>query len=134
MLRARIITAVVLAPLLLGLIVYASSAVFAGVLACVAALGAGEWLRLAGVPGRTAAIFGAVSTIGVCLAVWFWPPARLPLLTLALLWWLIALFFVTSFPLRTASGAIFCDCPLRLSYFDIFPPYMILGSSGSATT
>ena len=101
MLSTRIITAVALAPLLLALIVYAPSAWFAGVLGGVGALGAGEWVRLTGLPGRGAALAGAAATIGACVALWFLPWARLPLLVAALVWWLIALVCVLRFPLGT---------------------------------
>ena len=100
MLQTRIITAVILAPLLLGLIVFAPSAAFAAVLAGVVALGATEWLRLAGVTGRGATVAAVLATVSVCAVLWFLAWTRGPLLLGALAWWLFALVGVLSFPAR----------------------------------
>ena len=101
MLRARVLTALVLAPLLLALIVYAPLPLFALVIGIVAVIGALEWVPLAGVPGTGSAVCGAVLAATLCAALWFVPSLGVPLLIGVCIWWALALVCVASFPKRT---------------------------------
>ncbi|MGH8112832.1 MAG: phosphatidate cytidylyltransferase [Rhodanobacteraceae bacterium] len=93
MLKQRVVTAVVLAPLLIALIFLTNASVFATLLGLVFLLGMWEWTRLAGLHGR---LLRAASLIGyaivfallwkVCKTPWWW----LPVLA-GLVWWLLAL-------------------------------------------
>jgi len=101
MLKSRVITALILAPLALWAIWSSSSEVFALGLAVIIALAAWEWARLCGLQataGRlayavfiTALLFGVYSLLqqGVSPAVILLP---------ALIWWLLALVSVVAYP------------------------------------
>lgn len=96
MLKQRVITAIVLAPLLLALIFLTKASVFATLLGLIFLLGLWEWTRMSGVHGR---VLRAVLLLGyaslfalcwqVCKSPWWW----LPVLA-GLLWWLLALFWL----------------------------------------
>lgn len=93
MLKQRIITAIVLAPLLVALIFLTKASVFATLLGLIFLLGMWEWTRLAGVRGhalRSACLLGYAIVFAllwhVCKTPWWW----LPVLA-GLVWWLLAL-------------------------------------------
>ncbi len=96
MLKQRVITAIVLAPLLIALIFLTKASVFATLLGLIFLLGMWEWTRLAGARGHALravllsgyAILFAVSW-HVCKSRWWW----LPVLA-GLLWWLLALLWL----------------------------------------
>ena len=93
MLKQRVITALVLAPLLLALIFLTKASVFATLLGLIFLLGMWEWTRMAGVRGyplRIACLLAYAILFAllwpVCKTPWWW----LPVLA-GLLWWLLAL-------------------------------------------
>src|SRR5574337_181954 len=93
MLKQRVITALVLAPLLLALIFLTKASVFATLLGLIFLLGMWEWTRMAGVRGyplRVACLLAYAILFAllwpVCKTSWWW----LPVLA-GLLWWLLAL-------------------------------------------
>jgi phosphatidate cytidylyltransferase len=97
MLKQRVITALVLAPLIVALIFLTRASVFASLLGLVFLLGMWEWTRMAGVHGRLwrilsllgyAVLFGLLWQ--VCKTPWWW----LPVLA-GLVWWLLALYWLT---------------------------------------
>lgn len=97
MLRQRVITAIILALLLIALIFLAKASVFATLLGLIFLLGMWEWIRMAGVRGyplRVAALLGYVILFAllwhVCKSPWWW----LPVLA-GLLWWWLALGWLT---------------------------------------
>jgi phosphatidate cytidylyltransferase len=105
MLKQRVITAIVLAPLLLALIFLTRASVFATLLGLIFLLGMWEWTRMAGVRGRplrALLLLGYAILFGlgwhVCKSPWWW----LPVLA-GLLWWLLALAWLTRHDL--AAGA-----------------------------
>jgi len=92
MLKQRVITALVLAPLLLALIFLTKASVFATLLGLIFLLGMWEWTRMAGVRGyplRIACLLVYAILFAllwpVCKTQWWW----LPVLA-GLLWWLVA--------------------------------------------
>lgn len=97
MLKQRIITAVVLAPLLLALIFLTKASVFATLLGLIFLLGMWEWTRMAGMRRRglrALALLGYAILFAllwqVCKTPWWW------LAVLAgLMWWLLALVWLT---------------------------------------
>lgn len=93
MLKQRVITAIILAPLLVALIFLTRASVFATLLGLIFLLGMWEWTRMAGVRGyplRLAALlaYAVLFTLlwHVCKSPWWW----LPVLA-GLVWWLLAL-------------------------------------------
>ena len=97
MLKQRVITAVILAPLILALIFLTRASVFATLLGLIFLLGMWEWTRLAGMrsrAGRGLLLFGYLALFAlfwqVCKSPWWW----LPVLA-GLAWWLLALAWLT---------------------------------------
>ncbi|MGH8114740.1 MAG: phosphatidate cytidylyltransferase [Rhodanobacteraceae bacterium] len=97
MLRQRIITAIVLATLIIALIFLTKASVFATLLGLIFLLGMWEWTRMAGVHGyplRLGSLLGYLILFAllwrVCKSPWWW----LPVLA-GLLWWLLALVWLT---------------------------------------
>lgn len=114
MLRQRVITAIVLAPLLIALIFLTKASVFATLLGLVFLLGMWEWTRMAGVRGyplRVASLIGYAILFAllwdVCKSPWWW----LPVLA-GLLWWLLALVWLTRH--HFAAGATPTHTALKL--------------------
>ncbi|MGH8146399.1 MAG: phosphatidate cytidylyltransferase [Rhodanobacteraceae bacterium] len=97
MLKQRVITAIVLAPLILALIFLTRASVFATLLGLIFLLGMWEWTRMAGVRGRglrSLCLLGYAILFAllwhVCKTPWWW----LPVLA-GLVWWLLALLWLT---------------------------------------
>ncbi|HEX7368916.1 MAG TPA: phosphatidate cytidylyltransferase [Rhodanobacteraceae bacterium] len=99
MLKQRVITAIVLAPLILALIFFTKASVFATLLGLVFLLGMWEWTRMAGVRGyplRAACMLGYAIAFAllwhVCKTPWWW----LPVLA-GFVWWLLAFAWLTRY-------------------------------------
>ena len=96
MLKQRIITALVLLPLVLGAIFGLSNHWFALVMAIPVLIAAYEWANLMGVEELKArAPYVAIVGAGLTLSYWFelkW------LCSVAVLWWLLAAYFVKNYP------------------------------------
>ncbi|HJR10631.1 MAG TPA: phosphatidate cytidylyltransferase [Rhodanobacteraceae bacterium] len=97
MLKQRVITSVVLAPLLLALIFFTKASAFATLLGLIFLLGLWEWTRMAGARGRplrATLLLGYAILFAlfwhVCKTPWWW----LPVLA-GLAWWLLALLWLT---------------------------------------
>jgi phosphatidate cytidylyltransferase len=99
-LKQRVITALIIAPIVLALIFFAPDELFGCAMLLMALVGAWEWSALAGRPSRNArlslAIFFAV-LVGLGLSLQHYLPQQ-PWLTfycaMALLWWLFSLVWV----------------------------------------
>ncbi|TAN07443.1 MAG: phosphatidate cytidylyltransferase [Rhodanobacteraceae bacterium] len=108
MLKQRVITAIVLTPLILALIFLTKASVFATLLGLIFLLGMWEWTRMAGVRGRP---LRAVCLLGyailfallwhLCKTPWWWLPVLI-----GLVWWLLALLWLTRnhFASQTSRG------------------------------
>ena len=102
MLKQRVITALILAPLALWGIWALSSQAFAGVIAVIFAMGAWEWTRLSGLhktPGRVlyvALLIGLMA--GIYQLLQQQPNWSLVILLLAVMWWTLALMSVLGYP------------------------------------
>lgn len=101
MLIQRVVTALVLLPLLLGLVWYAPTGVVYGAFSALGLVIAWEWAGLMSLPTRRSRLaFAAV--VGAALAAAWWTPLRstwLPgLLAVACLWWLYAPSLFPGFP------------------------------------
>lgn len=113
-LRQRVGTAVVLAPLAIGMVLYAPTAVFALIVGAAFMLGMWEWTRLVSLRSR-AARAAVVAATGILLAtIWFMQSTELLVAGVALgvLWWLVALLWLRhfSFAATPTSG----HCALKI--------------------
>jgi phosphatidate cytidylyltransferase len=98
MLKQRIITALILAPLALCGFFLLQGASFALFIGAVVVLGAWEWARLAGFDAQPTRVLFAV-VVGVLLFVLYLLPGLAPwILVAALLWWLTATWLVLTYP------------------------------------
>jgi phosphatidate cytidylyltransferase len=94
-LKQRVITAVILAPIVIAGIFLLADVNFALFIGFIIVLGAWEWANLAGIEGKSAYIYAAV--IALCLVLaWHLPGAWI--LSIGCLWWCLALVLVVSYP------------------------------------
>jgi len=99
-LRQRVITALILAPIVVALLFLASATGFALGLAPILLLASVEWCRLAGVARpvvHSGYVLGLALLMGGCF---YFPAAGEWLIKVALGWWLIALWAITGYPRR----------------------------------
>lgn len=100
MLLQRLITALLLLPVLLAAIFFAPTPVFYALICIAGVIAAWEWAQL--MPGCTAPrqrlVYAALVALVLAAAWWLPPPARLGLMALAVLWWLMALVIFRGFP------------------------------------
>jgi phosphatidate cytidylyltransferase len=96
MLKQRIITALILLPLVLGAIFYLSSPWFALAIAIPVALGAWEWANIMGIEDSRARM-PYVAGILVALLLVYWFDLSVVLLA-SCLWWALAVWLVKSYP------------------------------------
>lgn len=101
MLRQRVLTALVLAVLVVWGVFALPPTAFSAIVAALMVLGAWEWSRLAGLTRATARL-GYVLLVAALIAVFAGvangSEAAFALLAAALLWWLAALIWVVRFP------------------------------------
>lgn len=102
MLITRVMTALILAPLMLAGIYWLPETGFAAFIGAIVVLGAWEWANLAGFQ-RVTTRFGMALLTAAALALLWWLQSRTALtwmqLTLwSLLWWLFALVMVVRYP------------------------------------
>ncbi|BDX07589.1 phosphatidate cytidylyltransferase [Planctobacterium marinum] len=152
MLKQRIITALILAPLALGAILFLPIRGFEIAFAAIVALGAWEWANLTGltIPLLKSVYTALVSGICVALSILVpvdsvWVQGELApiyeyILWLAAIWWLVSLFLIIAYPrysllwrtsvfLRGIFGLLtlvptwVAVVVLRTSLFDVDPLY-----------
>jgi phosphatidate cytidylyltransferase len=104
MLKQRVITALVLAPLILALIFLTRAQVFATLLGLIFLLGVWEWTRMSGLhshPVRAFLLVGYAVLFALawslCKTPWWWLPVLV-----GVAWWLVALAWITHH--RFAAG------------------------------
>lgn len=96
MLKQRIITALILLPLILGAIFYLNSPWFALAIAIPVALGAWEWANIMGIEDSRARMPYVVGIL-VALLLVYWFDLSVVLLA-SCLWWALAVWLVKSYP------------------------------------
>ena len=102
MLRQRVITALVIAPIVLALVFFAPGWLFALAMFAMALAGAWEWAALSGKPARgsrlgTVVLFAAVALAGGYVqAATPHPQAIMTYCVLALAWWLVSLVWIAA--------------------------------------
>lgn len=99
MLKQRIITALILLPLVLGAIFYLSTPWFALAIAIPVALGAWEWANLMGIEDSSERL-PYVGAIVAGLLLVYWLELNL-VLWLACIWWSVAVWLVGVYPRET---------------------------------
>ncbi len=114
MLKQRIITALVLAPLALGAILFLPLQQFEIVIALIVGLGGYEWAQLSGIYWRPAKAVYAMLLTALCWGLTYlvpieqiWTvqgltPVYTSILGVACGWWLISLFMILAYPRKTA--------------------------------
>lgn len=110
MLKQRIITAVVLAPLALAAILFLPIAGFQWAVAGVIALGAYEWANLSGIATRMSKLLFAFIAAALCVVFSLWVPtgsiwyqgelhqAYRDILLIATLWWIVSFVMILAYP------------------------------------
>ncbi len=113
-LKQRIITALVLVPIVVGAILYFPSWLFAVMLAIFVAVGAYEWARLIGLPSSRRRGY-VVALLFSLVPLWWLSDALVGLrvvLLLALIWWVLAGMWVFRYPVSATAwrGHIWRQC------------------------
>jgi phosphatidate cytidylyltransferase len=101
MLKQRIITALILIPLVLAILFYASPALFGGVTAALCLLAGWEWAGLVGWSSAFARLMYLLLMGMVFMMMLFMPPPFI--MSLAMLWWVLALVLVLLYPRGEAA-------------------------------
>lgn len=96
MLKTRIITALILAPIAIGGIFFLPPAGFAIFTGIVIALGGWEWANMAGLGSQLAR--GAYAAVVAVVLYSLWHVHALSVLWLALVWWLVCFVLVRAYP------------------------------------
>jgi len=102
--KQRIITALIVAPLAIALLLYAPAAVTATVIGGLCLVGVWEWSRLSGLrsypPRAVLVALAALAMIGL----WFWAslPVWWTVIGAGCLWWLVAYFWLRNFAFAAA--------------------------------
>ncbi|MBC3764888.1 phosphatidate cytidylyltransferase [Neptunicella marina] len=110
MLKQRIITALVLAPLALGAILFLPLKGFEVAIGFIVGLGAWEWAQLAGIQNRVAKGLYSLLLVSICAflsayipveKIWYQgqlSPLYQYILTAAAFWWLVSLLMILAYP------------------------------------
>ncbi len=97
MLKQRVITALIIAPLFLIGLFGTNHLGFALFLGLIVSIGGWEWSRIAGWSSSSARLLYALTiALGLILC---WPLSTIAVLGLAMFWWLLALLLVIQYPL-----------------------------------
>ncbi|MGJ8681741.1 phosphatidate cytidylyltransferase [Paraglaciecola sp.] len=136
MLKQRILTAVILAPLALMAILFLPLVSFQVVIALVVGLGAWEWSSMSGITRKFTKVSYAILVTAICLLLAFmlptdmiWYQGKLNslyhyILSLAALWWLISLAMIIVYP--RFSSIWYCSKPIRgiFGFFTLIPTWV----------
>ncbi|MGN6321273.1 MAG: phosphatidate cytidylyltransferase [Dyella sp.] len=127
MLRQRIITALLLAPLAILLILLLPTSVFAGLLAIAFLAAAWEWTRLAGMRSRIArgVALGVVMIAFVALwslrdLAWLWPA----LIVAGVAWWVLVCVWLRHFAFAAAPTTENRNLKLLAGAFVVLPAWV----------
>ncbi|MEH6824845.1 MAG: phosphatidate cytidylyltransferase [Motiliproteus sp.] len=110
MLKQRVITAMILAPLMLAAIFLLPLFEFKLFIAAVMTLAAWEWANLSGLKQSSHRVAYALAVLALIIVIKYLDVAALPLLVAALFFWCLALGWVMTFP---NSGAQWQGTPAR---------------------
>lgn len=123
MLKTRIITALILAPIAIGGIFFLPALGFALFTGAIIALGAWEWANMASIEGQPGRVAYALAVAALLYLVWQLKLPAMPLLWLAVVWWLVCFWLVRRYP--AGSGA-WGTVPLRalMGLFVLVPAWV----------
>jgi phosphatidate cytidylyltransferase len=128
MLKQRTLTALVLAPLAIALILLAPTAVFALVTGALSLQALWEWTRLAGVASSAARI--AVIVLNAALLVLLWTIRDEPLawyvIGAGVAWWLLSLLWLRHFSYAAAPTRENALLKLLAAEFAVLPAWLAL--------
>ncbi|WP_148863356.1 phosphatidate cytidylyltransferase [Marinobacter fonticola] len=96
MLKTRVITALILAPIAIGCIFFLPPMGFAIFTGFIIAMGAWEWANMAGLTNRTARIVYALLTALVLFLLLH--TTAVTVLVLSVVWWVVGLLLVRAYP------------------------------------
>lgn len=122
MLKQRIITALILAPLALCGFFLLEGGSFALFIGAVVVLGGWEWARLSGFETQSSRILYAVVVAALLFLLYLLPDLAPWLLVAALIWWLMATWLVLTFPESSAHWAS-AICKLVIGLLILLPAW-----------
>lgn len=130
MLLQRIITAVLLAPLAILIILWPDTGIFGAIVAVVFLAAWWEWAQLSGLHNRGARIALLVAAAGVFIVLWLvqgtaWTPW---LLAVGVAWWLLVCLWLRRFAYAAAPTRENLVLKLIAGAFVIFPAWVALVS------
>lgn len=129
MLKQRIITALLLLPVVLGGILLLPIEYFSALWAAAMSVAAYEWLKLSGIKNTLLLIIGLIVLNGLFLSVWFYPYANIYAEWIILIAWLLIIISFTGDPVarlqkcRTASYSII---GISVGLVVIFPTWLAI--------
>lgn len=126
MLKQRIITALILAPLAIWGILALSAMNFAIVMGLIFVLGAWEWARIAGVENSLGRVAYSMVLALLMLASYTFAAWQNGTVLVGLLWWVIALTLVLRFPKGGAFWQRSSLGPIILGYVILLPAWVAL--------
>ncbi|OZG70480.1 phosphatidate cytidylyltransferase [Hahella sp. CCB-MM4] len=100
MLKQRVITALIIAPLFLIGVFATNILGFALFIGGIVTIGAWEWARISGWERQSSRLLYALVTAGCLVLAWYLSP--LVVLGVAAVWWLFAFYLILNFPSSTA--------------------------------
>lgn len=109
MLKTRVITALILAPIAIGCIFFLPPLGFALFTGIIISIGAWEWANMAGLTRQIARV--AYAAVTALILFWLLHATAISVLIGAALWWGVALLLVRSYP---RSSSLWSPVPLRL--------------------
>lgn len=118
MIRQRVLSAIVIAVLLISAVLWLPAGWSASVLSVVLAAAAWEWSGFLGTPRLLQRVIFLCATLLACLLAWYWTASAEGLrqvLWLALLFWTVMLLWVFGMPQHTSRGSVFGAGVLALS-------------------
>lgn len=127
MLRQRVITALLLAPLAILLILLVPTSVFACLLAAAFLAASWEWTRLAGMKSRPARGAWLVASLLVFIGLWIWRQQAWlwpTLIVAGVAWWLLACVWLRHFAFGAAPTPENRNLKLLAGAFVVFPAWV----------
>lgn len=122
-LKTRIITALILAPIAIGGIFFLPPVGFALFTGAIISLGAWEWANMSGIEGQPGRVIYALVMAGLLALIWQLQVPAITVLWLALLWWLVCFGLVSRYP---AGSDRWGAMPLRalMGLFVLIPAWV----------
>lgn len=128
MLKQRTLTALVLTPITVAIMLFLPTVAVAAIIAVLCLLALWEWARLAGIPSRPAR--AAILALNAVVFVLLWPireqPAAWYVIGAGLAWWLLALLWMRHSAYAAAPTRDNAAIKLAAGEFAILPAWLAL--------